>query len=121
MKEIISLIKKYGDDYLVCDGNIPLLSNGSFIEELLLYGISTDKISIICDIFYQITGKEIGRASILTNLSGGQRIILMTIFALNSPADKILLNNVFHFIDDDKIDRLNKLIEQHPEKIVLII
>jgi ABC-type iron transport system FetAB ATPase subunit len=113
----LDAIDQYTDGYLICDASYPLLTNSSLNEEILLYNIERHKwVSLAID-FFEITGKQLGQDSSISNLSGGQKVILMVILALYSPADRILFLNIGHAVDTDRLTTIHALINKFiPDK-----
>lgn len=100
-------------DYLLCDASQPLISNGCLEEELSLYHISPPSATLLFEEFYALTGKELSPKSLPEELSGGQKVLLMALLALHSPASKIIFIDLFSALDQDKRLLLKELIERY--------
>jgi ABC-type lipoprotein export system ATPase subunit len=117
------LWEQYASDYLICQAEYPLISSASLKEEVMLYNLdAADQKKLISE-FILISGKELTSHSDLTVLSGGQKVILMVLLALLSPAQKILFENVLTPLDGTTGTAVQKLIEkyrQEKQEILLI-
>jgi hypothetical protein len=106
------LINYYADDYLICDASYPLITNANLNEELLLYNIENHKRASLLLDFYDITGRQLRLDSDIGAISGGQKVVLMVLFALYSPAEKILLFNLPHSLDLARQKAVNMIIDK---------
>jgi len=109
MTAIYDLILEYGDEYLICSGDMPCIGTGRIADESVFYHLDPTQEATVFERFNVITGKMVDRETTINNLSGGQKVILMLLLALYSPAPRILLHNVRHNLDPAKrliIDRL---------------
>ncbi|MCB5245874.1 MAG: hypothetical protein RBR57_04610 [Candidatus Syntrophosphaera sp.] len=77
----------------------------------MLYNISADKWELLTQEFTDITGKHLGSEDEIGILSGGQKVILMCLLALYSPAKKILFIDLWRSLDDRNRERIVKLLE----------
>jgi ABC-type lipoprotein export system ATPase subunit len=110
--DLESLIDEYSNDYLICDVSYPLITNASFNEEILLYNIETHKKASMALDFYDTTGKQLRQDSDISLLSGGQKVVLMVLLALYSPAEKILFLNLQHSLDRERLKAIEITIEK---------
>lgn len=113
MKILTKYIEKYGEEYLIFDGRIPILSNATVLEELRLYNIPSQKHHKIMDLFEKITDKQINSEHKTGELSGGQKTILSIIIALESAAPKILFINFFKSLHQNKKNIIMELIKEY--------
>lgn len=97
---------------LICDAGLPLAGGGTLREELLLYNIPPASLLGLSGEFAALTGKELGPDSDISILSGGQKVILMCLCALLSPARKIRFVNLWHSLDPHNRARAKALIEK---------
>jgi len=96
---ITNWIKSYGehaDEYLICDGRHPLISNDTLADELKLYNLQYNKDSVWLNDYLRLTGKQVTQETRLEELSGGQKTLLMLLLSLSSPAAKI---RYWHLLD----------------------
>ncbi|MCB5258419.1 MAG: hypothetical protein WC179_00300 [Candidatus Cloacimonadaceae bacterium] len=105
------MLYQYFNEYLICNARSPLISEGLLREELMLYNISADKWELLTQEFTDITGKHLGSEDEIGILSGGQKVILMCLLALYSPAKKILFIDLWRSLDDRNRERIVKLLE----------
>ena len=98
------------DTQLVCDSGCPLCGGGTLREELLLYNIPTESYNALQAEFSSLTGKKLSPDSDVSILSGGQKVLLMCLCALFSPARKILFINLWHSLDAINRARTKELI-----------
>ena len=103
-------------DYLICDAAIPLIST-SLADELLLYHIAGNDIMPVIRSFNELSGKQIDEDFDLSQLSGGQKVLLMLCLALASPAEALCFKDLAHYLDDKRwamvqsmLKRSNKVI-----------
>lgn len=96
---------------LVCDAGHPLVSQGRLREELLLYNISDENSALLTDRFYEITGRELSLQSETDCLSGGQKVLLMFLLALYSPARQLHFIGLWHSLDTLVATRVRTLCE----------
>lgn len=113
MKTLAKYIKSYGEEYLIFDGRIPTLSNGTVLEELNLYNISAGKCQKILELFEKITDKKLSISHKTGELSGGQKTILSIIIALESAAPKILFVNFFKSLHHNKKEIILQLLHDY--------
>ncbi len=121
MYSTIELIEEYGRDYLICDGNHPLISDGKLIDEFQIYNIQPRKYETILTELSAITGKAIGTEYPGASLSGGQKTILMVLTALASDAPKILFYNITTHLDAGNRDYVSTALNNCEPKQVLVL
>jgi ABC-type transport system involved in cytochrome bd biosynthesis fused ATPase/permease subunit len=97
--------------YLVCDAGCPILSSGSLADEMLLYNLNEEKMLLLTQQFLLLTGKELSPSSKTEELSGGQKVILMCLLALYSPARAIALINLERSLDAHRRNALQAVIQ----------
>ena len=105
------MLQKYFNEYLICNARSPLISEGLLREELLLYNISTEKWKELTQEFGNITGKHLGPEDEIGTLSGGQKVLLMCLLALYSPAKKILFIDLWRSLDERNRQKIEDLLE----------
>ncbi len=84
---------------LICDAGLPICGGGTLREELLLYDLRQNSIPELVRRFASATGKELTLDSDVSILSGGQKVILLCLCALYSPAVNIRFINLWHSLD----------------------
>ena len=97
--------------YMVCDAGCPILSSGSLADEMLLYNLNEEKMLLLTQQFLLLTGKELSPSSKTEELSGGQKVILMCLLALYSPARAIALINLERSLDAHRRNALQAEIQ----------
>ena len=97
--------------YLVCDAGCPILSSGSLADEMLLYNLKEEMMLLLTQQFLLLTGKELSPSSKTEELSGGQKVILMCLLALYSPARAIALINLERSLDAHRRNALQAVIQ----------
>lgn len=112
MKRVKQFIADNSNDYLLLDGAIPTLTLGLVKEEMILYNIPLSNYKIILDTFQKFADKEIRPDSLISELSHGQKLILSSIIALNSVADKIKFRNFFTSLNENKRALVKELIDE---------
>lgn len=88
--------------HLVCDARHPLISHWRLADEMLLYNIGSGKAVELIEDFFRISGKALTTKSRISELSGGQKVILMILLAIHSPAQRILFVDINHALDPEK-------------------
>lgn len=96
--------------YYIADAAHPLICTGPLWEELLLCHIHSERHAELCECFERISGKAIRPGSILSELSGGQKVILMLCLAVISPAQSICFIDLEHSLDPAKLTAAVELI-----------
>jgi ABC-type lipoprotein export system ATPase subunit len=109
--DIYKIIDEYSEHYLICDASCPLVTNSSLDEEALLYNLDENKLQTLTVDFFKLTGKRLKPESETSSLSGGQKVVLMVLLALHSPAEKILFANLTVSLDKERLAAITKLIE----------
>lgn len=99
------------ETHLICDSSYPLITNTTLQEEAMLYNLNQSAVSELITKFNALTGKQISAAYDINNLSGGQKVILMVLLALNSPAQNIILINLAVSLDNIRLKEMMTLIE----------
>jgi ABC-type Mn2+/Zn2+ transport system ATPase subunit len=110
---------KARDKYLIADARHPLISTDKLWDEMLLYNIREQNAEQLKRTFWEITGKEICESSLLQELSGGQKVILMALLALLSPASRIVFIELELSLDAPKLARLKQEIVQSEKEVIL--
>ncbi|MGC9362583.1 MAG: hypothetical protein ACP5F3_06630 [Candidatus Syntrophosphaera sp.] len=100
------------NSHLVCNARSPLISNGKLREELILYAIRPEQVGPLIRDFAAISGKQIDPDADVSALSGGQKVLLMVLLALNSPARSILFLDLWHSLDEQNQSRIKKLLDE---------
>lgn len=95
---------------LICDARLPLCGGGTLREELLLYNIPSGSIPLLIQEFDSATGKRLLPDSNVDILSGGQKVMLMCLCALFSPASAISFCHLWHSLDPHNRDWAKDLI-----------
>lgn len=109
------------ENYLLCDASQTLISNGSLEEELLLYNINPDDADTLFSEYQTLTGKDLNPRSNPDELSGGQKVLLMALLALHSPAQSILFVDIHTALDTDNRQQLDELIRRYsPGRKILV-
>lgn len=98
--------------YLVCDAGCPILSSGSLADEMLLYNLKEEMMLLLTQQFLLLSGKELSPSSKTEELSGGQKVILMCLLALYSPAPALAFLNLEKSLDSKRRHLLRELIEK---------
>ncbi len=78
----------------------------------MLYNVPQASIALLIREFVHATGKELIPDSDVSILSGGQKVILMCLCALFSPAPKIHFINLWHSLDSQNRDWAKDLISR---------
>ncbi len=112
MKTITDLIADYGDEFLVCSGDLPWIGTGRIRDEALFYCLDSSAETTVIRRFNLITSKDADRNTLFHTLSGGQKVILMALLALFSPAKRILFHNLNHNLDPEKRVIISGLLEE---------
>lgn len=104
--------------YLIADGQHPLVCTDLVHDEIILYNLDRDSQARLFAEFQRITAKKIELESKLDILSGGQKVVLMALLALYSPALRIEFVHLTHSLDQDKAAEILDLIRQSDKEIV---
>jgi ABC-type multidrug transport system ATPase subunit len=105
-------------NYLLADAEHPLICTDKVWDELLLYNIAPRRAEALFADFFELTDKRLNENYILKHLSGGQKVILMALLALHSPARRICFMNLERSLDPDKAARLQDLIRRSGKEII---
>jgi ABC-type iron transport system FetAB ATPase subunit len=97
--------------YLICDSRHPLTSGSILLDEFILHALDKGARDAVCEEFNHLTGKEIGENSRIDVLSGGQKVLLMALLALYSPAPGILFIGLEQALDESNRNGINRLLE----------
>jgi len=97
--------------FLIADAAHPLICSGPLWEEMLLYNIPVERQAELCDAFELISAKALSGNSLLSELSGGQKVILMACLAVFSPARRICFIDLEHSLDPLRHEVVMELIE----------
>ncbi|MBW6514058.1 MAG: hypothetical protein K0B87_04820 [Candidatus Syntrophosphaera sp.] len=100
------------DTHLICNARSPLIAGGKLRDEVLLYNLSTESTADVNDRFAELTGKRIGLESETATLSGGQKVLLMCLLALYSPAPRILFVDLWHSLDEQNKTIVRRLLTE---------
>ncbi len=99
--------------YLICDARHPLITASQLWDELLLYNLSPSAREELYSLFEALTGRSIDASSRTDQLSGGQKVLLMTLLALLCPAPRLLFLNLWHSLDLPRREQIKALIDRH--------
>ncbi|MCB5229881.1 MAG: hypothetical protein LHW44_07460 [Candidatus Cloacimonetes bacterium] len=88
--------------FLFANANHALICSGPLWEEMLLYNIREEDQDRLLASFTAISGKAISPTDIISQLSGGQKVILLACLALYSPAPRLHFVDLKHSLDADK-------------------
>ncbi|MCK9557117.1 MAG: hypothetical protein PHO85_06635 [Candidatus Cloacimonetes bacterium] len=105
--------------YLIADALHPLVCTDKVRDELLLYNIQAQDYPKVFEQFKLICDKGLDVASALQELSGGQKVILMAILAIYSPARRIHFINLNRYLDASKANALKTLIDGSDKEILV--
>ena len=105
-------------DALICDANHPLISQ-CLREEILLYHIDTQGEAMLLERFERLSGKSISTDHDLSELSGGQKVLLMLCLALLSPARSIVFKDLRHSLDAHRWEHAQRMISDSDKDITL--
>ena len=105
--------------YLIADGQHPLVCTDLVRDEIILYNLGTEESARLFAEFERITAKKIDFGSKLDALSGGQKVVLMALLALHSPAPRIEFLHLTHSLDEDIVIQILDLIKQSRKEILL--
>ena len=100
------------NETLYCDASRPFITQDLLREELALYNISPERLSFLYRDYARITGKEITPDSRITELSGGQKVMLMAMLALYSPASSIRFVDLHISLDSANRELISGIIER---------
>lgn len=106
------------DHYLILDAEQPLVCTDKIIDEMKLYNIAVSKIEPLLRDFARITGKEPDTDTKLNTLSGGQKVILMVLLALYSPAQALCFRDLYHSLDMENRSKIQDLLLASDKEII---
>ena len=116
------LMEKYSKSHLVCDTSYPLITNTTLEEEALLYNLDNSALNQVIDEFITLAGKQISASYDINNLSGGQKVILMVLLALYSPASRIVFMHLDTSLDTARLQSVRELIDRFkPLKLEIML
>lgn len=98
--------------YLICAARHPLVSSSKLWDELLLYNLNPAAQTRLAALFEKLTGKSITADSPVNTLSGGQKVMLMCLLALLSPAPRILFLDLWHSLDTENRSKVQQLLSE---------
>ncbi|HOC95356.1 MAG TPA: hypothetical protein PKH21_05020 [Candidatus Cloacimonadota bacterium] len=107
------LLGKHSRQWLICPARYPLVTTGSLRGEALLYNLDKNALEEVCAEFKAYTGKAFSPESELCSLSGGQKVLLMCLLALHSPAPCIHFLDLWHSLDANNRERIQSLLHQY--------
>lgn len=97
---------------LICDARHPLVGGGKLLDEFILYALDKTAQSKVCSLYGEITGNPIRAESRTDILSGGQKVLLMLLLALHSPARDICFIGLERALDTDNRAEADVLIKE---------
>ncbi len=106
----ISMMDTLAQTHLICDASYPLITSTTLKEEAILYNLEKESTSKLTSDFQTLTGKQISADYDINDLSGGQKVILMILLALASPAQNIVFVNLQSSLDSIRYNEINKMI-----------
>ena len=106
-------------EYLLADADVPLISRDELRDELIIYNIDNSTTNQLITQFEQLTGKTIDRSYKVNELSGGQKVILMVLLVIYSPAPKIRFKNLMQSLDSKRREAIQNLINSCGKDIIL--
>ncbi|HQF67403.1 MAG TPA: hypothetical protein PLC91_00525 [Candidatus Cloacimonadota bacterium] len=109
------LLGKHSRQWLICPARYPLVTTGSLRGEALLYNLGKNALEEVCVEFKACTGKDLSLESELCALSGGQKVLLMCLLALHSPAPRIHFLDLWHSLDASNRARVQSMLQKHSQ------
>lgn len=106
------------DLYLTADAAQPLITYASLKVEANLYNLSAEALNRVIEQFGFICNKSLAGLSNISTLSGGEKVLLMILLALNCPAPKIKFCGIWHALDTVKRKQVQDLLSQSSKDIV---
>lgn len=116
MESIRRFVENNTSEYLVIDGQIPFVTNGTLSEEAILFNLDLQKRLEIYKTLKMHHEIEITDNHKSTSLSHGQKIIIIVYYTLYAPALKIKFSNIFRSLSKPNQEVVNKLIKTFREK-----
>jgi len=118
---MLDLISKY-PDRLICDASCPLITNKLLEDELLLYNLNNSARELLFSHFKSMCTHQLHSEFCPEELSGGQKVILMVLLALLSPAERIVFFHLYDSLDAVRIKEIDLLIVKFGEhKDILVV
>jgi len=105
--------------YLIADGQHPLVCTDAVRDEIILYNLGAKESARLFAEFERITAKKLNQDDKLDALSGGQKVVLMALLALYSPAPRIEFRHLTHSLDEAIALQILDLIKQCDKEILL--
>jgi ABC-type multidrug transport system ATPase subunit len=106
------LTSELANTHLICDARHPLITPWRLADEALLYQINGRDLERLAHEFATLSGRRIAPQSRIGELSGGQKVMLMVLLALLSPARKIMFVDLGHSLDSSKQPLIRALIDR---------
>jgi ABC-type iron transport system FetAB ATPase subunit len=106
------------DRYLTLDAAQPLVCTDKIMDEMILYRIPDSRMDALLQDFARITGKKADPESSLLSFSGGQKVILMVLLSLYSPAKALCFRDLFYSLDQDKQPNIQALLSASDKEII---
>lgn len=110
---IDELVRVYGDTYLICDCNHPLITHGSLMDEAKLYDLDSEQVKTVINLFIAMADKAIDADLQIDTLSGGQKVILSVLLAATSRATQILFYDLDRSLDDMRQKMIKDFLDSH--------
>jgi len=110
---------KHKPVYLSADAAHPLITHGAFKVEALLYNLQEAALNQVRDNFRLICGKDLYPETNISQLSGGEKVVLMVLMALCCPATHLRFIGIWHALDAEKRLALHALIQASAKHILL--
>jgi len=104
--------------YLTANAAHPLITHGSFKVEALLYHLDSDAIQQVITNFQMICSKDLLPETIISHLSGGEKVVLMVLIALFCPAPQLRFIGIWHALDGEKRLAIQELLDFSAKDIV---
>lgn len=123
MAMVESVYQSYARTHLICDSANPIVTNASILDESILYNIDKSTLDDVFRQYLRITNKQLNPSDSLSELSGGQKVIIMVLMALFSSAKKICFINICNSLDENNKDSILDLISEFKiskEEIIFI-
>ncbi len=101
------------DTQLICNAHCPLISDSKLRDELILYNIPHDSYSRLFEELESLLSVKLLPESDIGTLSGGQKVMVMCLMALFSPATDILFIDLMHALDTTHKARIGELLSKY--------
>lgn len=115
------LLSERAKDYLICNANHPLISAGKLLEEMIIYDVKPSLQAPLIASFASLCGKSITMSTEVSTLSGGQKVILMLLLALHSPASNILFVDLPAFLDPGRREGVLAMIGEFSSRKTILL